>query len=108
MVSPTLLFLHIPNTAATTLNSIIERQYVPAQIYALGKIVQKSLTAYCQMSTAEKQRHRLITDHTDFGLHEHLPSPSRYFTLLLRPWQMICRFSARACLGQEMGWERVE
>jgi hypothetical protein len=92
MSDQTLLFLHIPKTAGTTLNSIIERQYAPPQIYALGEEVQKSLDSYRRMPTAEKQQHRLVTGHMGFGLHEDVPGPSRYFTVLRQPLERCVSF----------------
>jgi hypothetical protein len=92
MNNSTLIFLHIPKTAGTTLNSIIERQYAPPQIFALGERVQESLDSYRRMSTAEKQQYRLITGHMSFGLHEHVPGPSRYFTVLRQPLERCVSF----------------
>ncbi|MFO7537684.1 MAG: sulfotransferase family 2 domain-containing protein [Chloroflexota bacterium] len=92
MSNPTLLFLHIPKTAGTTLNSIIERQYPPQQIYTLGERVQESLANYRQLTTAEKQQYRLILGHMGFGLHEHVPGPSRYFTVLRQPLERCVSF----------------
>jgi hypothetical protein len=92
MPEPSLLFLHIPKTAGTTLNSIIERQYSPQKIYALGERAQESLATCRQMPTAEKQQYRLILGHMDFGLHEHVPGPSRYFTVLRQPLERCVSF----------------
>lgn len=79
----TLIFLHIPKTAGTTLQWIIERQYDPSEIYTLRG--QHDVPALEQLPLEQKLRLRAIKGHMGFGIHRTLPQPSTYLTLLRDP-----------------------
>jgi hypothetical protein len=85
MSDKTVLFVHIPKTAGTTLNNILERQYPPEAMYVLAPNAQEKLAAYYQLDAKEKEQYRIIFGHMGFGLHEHLPGPYSYFTILREP-----------------------
>lgn len=81
----TVIFLHLPRTAGTTLHRIIERQVRPEGIFSIGWTEQESVQAYRELSQARKAEIRMVRGHMAFGLHEFVPGPSTYFTLLRDP-----------------------
>jgi hypothetical protein len=81
-----LIFLHIPKTAGTTLNSIIHRQYAPEVIYNVsGPDLAKSIQKFKTLDESEKRRIRLVRGHMPFGLHRYLDMPATYITMLRDP-----------------------
>lgn len=82
----TLLFLHIPKTAGTTLNRIIDRQYNPFRIYTIeGRRVEWSLRHFRHLSERRRAALRVVKGHMSFGLHEFVPRPATYITFLRHP-----------------------
>jgi len=94
----TLIFLHIPKTAGTTLSHIIVRQYVKNEIFNIrnpsikGPIysrhygpTQKLIT----LSESERTRFRCIMGHFNFGIHELISGSFSYMTMLRNPVQRV-------------------
>ncbi|MFN2125368.1 MAG: sulfotransferase family 2 domain-containing protein [Candidatus Promineifilaceae bacterium] len=79
------IFLHIPKTAGTTLLEILDRQYSPETIFSLGSIAQESIAQFEAMDEQERANIRLLRGHLAYGLHEYLPGPAQYFTILRDP-----------------------
>jgi hypothetical protein len=106
MRNETVIFLHIPKTAGTTLRRIIDKQYRPREIYSTDPTPLQpgvSLKAFKQLSTAERAQIRLLRGHLPFGVHTFVPEPSTYFTVLRDPVERVLsyyyfarRFSPRA------------
>ena len=86
----TLIFLHIPKTAGTTLHQIIDRHYSIERIYWVHATqVAESITAFKNLPEEQRGRYQLIKGHMGFGLHKFVPHPCRYFTLLRDPVKRI-------------------
>jgi hypothetical protein len=83
------IFLHVPKAAGTTLQRIIERNYTPAETYSIdgshGDRVDASLERLRALPDEEKRRLRMIKGHMAFGIHEAMPQPSSYITVLRDP-----------------------
>jgi hypothetical protein len=111
-VSRTLIFLHIPKTAGITLRQVIYRQYRPDECLLLhpkGTHEDRQayfdylngegpkppmdrggpLRAYLQelegLSPKHLARIRVVMGHLWFGIHEGIPGPATYFTMLREP-----------------------
>jgi hypothetical protein len=83
VLSSAVIFLHIPKSAGSTLNEIIWRQYSSRHtfsIYESGKFHELN-----QLPEVRKQEIKLINGHVEFGIHQFLPQPSTYITLLRDP-----------------------
>jgi len=86
------IFLHLPKTAGTTLNNIINRQYRDDEIYASGAIVQDSVAQLKAMEIGEREKIRIFIGHMGFGLHDLLAPPTTYFTILREPIDRVISF----------------
>jgi len=86
-----LLFLHIPKCAGTTLvEEILCRRFRPERLlthYIAGTDVL--LERLRNMSEREKRRLECIAGHFAFGIHELLPQPCAYITLLRNPIERV-------------------
>lgn len=81
-----LIFLHIPKSGGTTMHAIIERQYPPDRIFTIdGRRVPQSIAEFKALPQAQRARLQVLKGHMAFGLHEWLPGPSSYITLLRHP-----------------------
>jgi len=91
MPDETVIFCHVPRTAGTTINRIIERQYGPQEDYWIGRDSpdDQELRA---MSPARRAQIRMLRGHVPFGLHECFPGTCAYFTLLREPIERVISF----------------
>jgi len=82
----TLLFLHIPKTGGMTLDRIIERQYPVRNVFSIeGDRVEESIRYFQGLPENERAKVRCLIGHMAFGLHNDVPGPSVYITMLRRP-----------------------
>lgn len=81
----TVLFLHLPKTAGTTLNSIIDAQYPAAAIHSLGADTHAAVAAFEALPAAERAGFKIIRGHFPYGFHAAVPGSTTYFTLLRDP-----------------------
>jgi hypothetical protein len=87
---PTDIFLHIPKTAGTTLNHIMERHYPPHQIFSFGPV--DGVEAFTQLPLEQRHAFRLVRGHMAFGLHAYVRPPYRYFTMLRKPVERVISY----------------
>ncbi|MGI8890090.1 MAG: sulfotransferase family 2 domain-containing protein [Chthoniobacterales bacterium] len=81
-----LIFLHIPKTAGTTLNRIIEWQYSPLSIFTIDPYRIRATTERLRaLPEARRRKLRMVRGHLHYGVHEYLPQGASYFTLLREP-----------------------
>lgn len=90
--NPTVIFLHIGKTAGTTLRRILRRNFRSAEIMvvrARGRPRTETLDDFGRRPEAERARPRLIMGHTVFGLHELVPRPSTYISMVRKPKSLV-------------------
>ncbi len=80
-----LIFLHIPKTAGTTLNRIIEWQYNPLSIFTLDARAHATAERFKTLSEERRRRLRVVRGHMVYGIHEFLPQGATYMTMLREP-----------------------
>lgn len=86
----TAIFLHIPRTAGTTLHRIIERQYPPEEIFFIqSNDPFVDVGEFKALSEEQRAGIRMLKGHMPFGLHESIPGPSTYFTILRDPIERV-------------------
>src|SRR5581483_951873 len=82
----TLIFLHIPKTAGTTLNRIIEWQYSPFEIFTMDPYrIRATPERLERLPEGRRRRLRMVRGHMLYGVHKCLPQPATYFTILRDP-----------------------
>ncbi len=79
------IFLHIPKTAGTTLMSILDRQYPVESIHSFGADAHTAVAQFKAMNEDSRAKIQLLRGHMAYGLHEFLPAPAVYFTVLRDP-----------------------
>jgi Sulfotransferase family len=81
-----LIFLHIPKTAGTTLNRIIEGQYSPFEIFTMDPYrIRATPERLKRLPEGRRRRLRMVRGHMFYGVHECLPQGATYFTMLRDP-----------------------
>jgi Galactose-3-O-sulfotransferase len=91
--APTIIFLHIGKTAGLSLRMILRRQFPASRVMDVrnpvtdrSRLRREGANAYfAALPESERSRPRLIMGHATFGIHEHIPRPSTYITLLRDP-----------------------
>ncbi len=82
----TLIFLHLHKSAGHTVNYVLEREYGPRSIHFFdGLRLRAAIDEFKRLSGDKKLRRRVICGHAPFGIHEAIPRPSVYFTVLREP-----------------------
>ena len=85
-----LIFLHIPKTAGTTLNRIIEWQYNPLSIFTMDPYrIRATVDRLKTLSEQRRRRLQVVRGHLFYGVHELLPQGATYITMLREP---VARF----------------
>ena len=89
--SDLLIFLHVPKTAGTTLNRIIEKQYSPTRIYSIpgGWGSRWSTRKFKRLSTKRLSRLEAVKGHLHYGIHRGIPQAVTYMTMLREPVDRI-------------------
>ena len=81
-----LIFLHIPKTAGTTLNRIIEWQYSPLSIFTIDPLgIRATPERFKTLSEQRRRQFRVVRGHMVYGIHEFLPQGATYITMLRDP-----------------------
>ena len=81
-----LIFLHIPKTAGTTLNRIIEWQYSPFEIFTMDPYrIRATPERLKGLPERRRRRLRMVRGHMFYGIHECLPQGATYMTMLRDP-----------------------
>ncbi len=84
------IFLHLPKTAGTTLNRLIEWEYRLSEMYSVDPVLFEWSAAHLRkLSLTRLRKTRMFKGHMFFGLHETLPQPSTYITVLRDPVERV-------------------
>jgi hypothetical protein len=85
-----LIFIHIPKSGGMTLQRILEKQYTSDTIFTINsKTFHESIKQFKHLPEPQRRSIRLLKGHMFFGLHEFLPMPCRYITILRNPIERI-------------------
>ena len=105
----TLLFLHIPKTAGSSLRNALSQVYLPtAQLYlydAPGPGRTMDLDTFEALAPEERSKPRFIAGHFYFGLHTTIPRPAMYVTVIRDPVERVAslyhHYRRVAALGKD-------
>jgi hypothetical protein len=86
----TVIFLHIPKTAGTTLSYILEKQYEAEKTFTIDDYLNpdqggSSIEKFVKLPFEYRKGIMLLKGHMPFGLHQMLPNPPIYLTILRNP-----------------------
>ena len=85
-----IIFLHVPKTAGTTLNRLIEWEYDLFEMYSVDPVFFRWSAAHLRtLSKGRLNKIRVVKGHMLFGLHEILPQPAIYITVLRDPIERV-------------------
>lgn len=97
MAGHTIIFAHMPKAAGISLNVVMKKQYGIRQFLELNpKIPRKAYNDVIEMSIWSLLQLRGLSGHVIWGIHEWLPKPFIYITLLRDPVERILSFYAYA------------
>ncbi len=83
---PTLIFLHVPKAAGSTLHGVISRQFVRGLIYTCEVArPEKVIANFRQRHGPTEERIQMFSGHMQFGLHEYISRPCSYLAILRDP-----------------------
>jgi hypothetical protein len=91
---PTVIFLHVGKTGGWTLRQVLYRnvgrssrvmRVKPPRDRPRGFLNVQPLEDFAALSPADRERPRLIVSHMIFGIHESVPRPSTYISMLRHP-----------------------
>jgi hypothetical protein len=100
------VFLHIPKTGGTTLNSIFRKQYNIDEIYDHGSL-EGNIINVNQLNVEQKRKIKAISGHNVYGIHElYFSKPFSYFTMLRDPVDRV--ISLYYFLRNYKGYERLK
>lgn len=87
----TVLFVHVPKTAGSTCNWLIQRHFRPGEQVLLKRYFHRlDLPIHeALQAVADHGPPRVISSHMSFGLHEHLPVPCTYAAFVRDPVKRV-------------------
>jgi hypothetical protein len=81
-----LIFLHIPKSAGTTVNRLIEGEYPLFQIFSVDPVFSEwSRRRLWNLPAERLKQFCIFKGHMPFGLHELLSQPATYFAVFRDP-----------------------
>ena len=97
-LGPRLAFLHVPKTAGTALRRVLAEQYGPDRVLELYHgIGADDVERLRRMEARDWQQVRAVAGHMEYGIHELIPFPVRYVTMLRDPVdRIVSHYSYRA------------
>jgi hypothetical protein len=81
----TVVFVHIPKTAGSTLNAVMDANYAADQIAQVESPVRESVGRLCALAPEQQARLRVVRGHGTMNLHTSWGNPCVYITLLRDP-----------------------
>lgn len=90
--SKTLIFLHLPKTAGSSLTDVLEQQFPPERSYSTSFSAHHpggSLEGFHALSPGQLAQIDFLYGHMPYGLHEKLPHAAECITMLREPVRRV-------------------
>jgi Sulfotransferase family len=100
-----LIFLHIPKTGGTTLNSIFRKQFMRDKLFDHDNYQNKRMKLE-DLTEEEKKQIQAIAGHYFYGIHHLFNKRATYFTMLRDPIDRV--ISSYYYLRNTPGFERIK
>ena len=86
--------MHLPKCGGTTFNTILDRMYLPEEIFDIKLTDNSSLNTedFISLAVQEKDKIKLLKGHMQFGLHKYFSANSEYITFLRNPIERIISY----------------
>jgi len=81
-----LLFIHIPKTAGISLRKVLERFYEKEEI---DLIYEEKIKEFKNLPEMERSNKKVYFGHYPYGLHNYIPRPCSYITILREPIERV-------------------
>lgn len=85
----TVIFLHIPKAAGSTMRKIINREYSKYSndsVYLFdGSNIESSIEKFKRLPKKDRNKIKILKGHMSYGYHEYFDNECEYFTLLRDP-----------------------
>ena len=85
----TVIFLHVPKSAGSTLHTVLERVYPSDTVLDIPGPNSEREKLFTRLSPEEHARIRLVKGHVLFGLHRYIPNRFTYITILRHPVERV-------------------
>ncbi len=89
MIEPTVVFVHIQKTAGTTMRYILGSYYDKERIFMPGPVGNRTLEELEETPLSAKENVDLLLGHFSYGVHQYLPRPPIYVTVLRQPVERV-------------------
>ena len=99
------IFLHIPKTGGSTLNSIFTRQFSAQELYD-HELFQNKIIPLADLTSEDRKQIHAIAGHLLYGAHGKFYKPYHYFTMLRHPVDRV--LSLYSFLKNYPGYERLQ
>lgn len=89
LASSVIVFLHLPKAAGTTLAKLITRNFKPRQVYHVPEETI-AFSSFAEIELPMRRKFRFIYGHMQFGIHNLVPLPCTYITVVRHPVSRLC------------------
>jgi galactose-3-O-sulfotransferase len=106
VIESPIIFLHIPKTGGMTFSALAARQFPQAAVHRINGRLAAGRAELMALPEERRRGIRYVYGHVPFGLHECLPRPAVYVTLLRDPVDRIVSIYYYARRRPEWGLHR--
>ena len=95
------VFVHVPKAAGSTLRQIMDHQYSEQAVYRCDMLQYPSaFNDFRNLTEDQTAKIRCLIGHLPYGIHEYLPGPVKYATILRNPIDRFLSKYAYLCNNQ--------
>lgn len=85
----TVIFLHVPKSAGSTLHAVLDRMYRSDAVFDIPGPMSEREQEFAQLSPEAHARIQLVKGHVLFGIHRFVPHRFTYITILRHPVERV-------------------